>query len=93
LSAPDEVPVHAASKQASLGEDEERDARGAAAEFYRNYVKHRPAHLKTQADVAAAAGISVGTVAAIEKMKARPHYATVVKVAKAFGVGVEEMGR
>jgi len=59
--------------------------------FYANYLKYRPAKLKTQSDVARAAGISVGTVATIEKLRAKPHYATVVKIAQAFGVTPEQM--
>ena len=68
----------------SLSPEEEADAKESLERFYHNYVKYRPASLKTQADVAKAAGISVGTVITIEKMRAEPQHATIVKIAKAL---------
>jgi DNA-binding XRE family transcriptional regulator len=96
LASRDSVPVHPSlgvKQRLSLGEAEEQDARDASGAFYRNYLRYRPAHLRTQADVAEAAGLSVGTIATIEKMKAKPHHSTVSKLAKAFGVTVEQMLR
>lgn len=59
--------------------------------FLQRYWKLRPPHLKTQADVARAAGVHVNTIVGIEKGRARPHYGTIVKLAKAFGVSPEEL--
>ncbi len=86
-------PVHTRPARPRLTEaqDHEDDAASSIEGFHQNYLKHRPAALKTQADVARAAGISVGTVATIEKMNAKPHHATVVKLAHAFGVRVEDL--
>jgi DNA-binding XRE family transcriptional regulator len=90
LSVHESVPIQSV-KHTKLEMGEEEDAQTSVEAFHRNYIRHRPARLKTQADVAKAAGISIGTVATIEKMKAKPHHATIAKLAKAFGVSVEEM--
>jgi DNA-binding XRE family transcriptional regulator len=82
---------HSIEEYGRLSDEDEEDARESLERFYFNYVKHRPASLRTQADVARAAGIAVGTVIAIEKLRAQPQHATVVKIAKAFGVRPEDL--
>jgi DNA-binding XRE family transcriptional regulator len=91
LTPRDLLKTHSIEEYGRLSDEDEEDARESLERFYYNYVKHRPALLKTQADVAKAAGISVGTVIAIEKLRTQPHHATVVKIAKAFGVKPEDL--
>lgn len=72
----------------------EADATATAAEresFLQRYWRLRPKHLRTQREVAAAAGVHINTIAAIENGRARPQYRTVAKLAAAFGVSAEEL--
>lgn len=69
----------------------EESARAERETFVRNYQRLRPAHLNTQGKVAKAAGVSLGTIIAIERHRVRPQFRTVSKLAAAFGVEPEDL--
>ncbi len=81
----------AADRAAGAGDGADRAVAQQREAFLQRYWKLRPSHLKTQADVARAAGVHVNTIVGIERGRARPHYGTIVKLAKAFGVAPEEL--
>jgi len=61
-------------------------------EFFERYFSAKDASgLRTQKQVAEAAGISPTTVQGIEARRVKPHFKTVQKLAQAFGVAVEEL--
>lgn len=62
------------------------------ADFHRNYMRFKSAAgLDTQRAVAEAAGVSVTTVNMIETGHAKPHFRTIQKIARAFGVATEDL--
>ncbi len=60
--------------------------------FIENYLRCKAASgLETYRQIAAKAGVSVTTVQAIEQLRVKPHFRTIRRLARAFGVEVEDL--
>lgn len=61
--------------------------------FGDNMGRHRRKRRMTQARLARATGLSVGYISALEEGRAYPSVKTKALIAKALGVGIEELNK
>jgi DNA-binding XRE family transcriptional regulator len=102
ITPPDQVQVTSSDLaeepgDPALADAEATIARDRAGRFLRNYrraraeVAARNPRLKTQRQLAKAAGLSIATISAIENGHVRPQLATIVKLAAALDVPVQRL--